>query len=179
LQLAAGYKIPVSEQLRVYPGLAAHSLSALLASTEAGELQEGHWMNSGAVKDSSDPYSSYVDALVASRHGRLPRALALFRTMKEVRDPFVLWYRGSISLRGRQFAHATADFDKLLDGAKPTVPLYPWAAFAHIGLARCLSEAGKEPEARAEYEKAFAVWKDADSDIPLLQQARAEYVKVH
>jgi eukaryotic-like serine/threonine-protein kinase len=52
------------------------------------------------------------------------------------------------------------------------------AAFAHFGLARCLSKEGKASEARAEYEKAFEVWKDADPDTPLLQEARAEYAKL-
>jgi len=179
LQFAAGYKIPVSEQLRAYPGLAARSLPALLASAEAGEPQAGGRMKSEALEDSNDPFGPYVDALLAFRRGQLPRALALFRNTKELRDPFVFWYRGSISLSAHQYAQATADFDKLLEGAKPTAPLYPWAAFAHIGLARCLAEARKGTEARAEYEKAFALWKDADSDIPLLQQARAEYAKVH
>lgn len=116
---------------------------------------------------------------MAFRHGQLPRALALFRNTNELRDPFVFWYRGSTSLRGHQHAQATADFDKLLEGAQPVASLSPWASFAHIGLARCLAEARKGPEARAEYEKAFDLWKDADSDIPLLQQARAEYAKVH
>ena len=179
VQLAAGYKIPVSEQLRAYPGLAAHFLPALLASAEAGEPQAGGRIKSEALKDSNDPFGRYVDALLAFQRGQLPRALALFRSTRELRDPFVFWYRGSIYLRASQSAQATADFNKLLDGAKPTAPLYPWAAFAHIGLARCLAQAGRRPETRAEYEKAFALWKDADSDIPLLQQARAEYAKVH
>jgi eukaryotic-like serine/threonine-protein kinase len=179
LQLAAGYTIPVSDQLRAYPGLAARSLPALLASAEAGEPQAAGRMKSEVLKDSNDAFGRYVDALLAFRRGQLPRALALFRSTKELRDPFVFWYRGSISLRAGQSAQATADFDKLLEGAKPSAPFYPWAAFAHIGLARCLAEARKGPEARAEYEKAFALWKDADPDIPLLQQARAEYAKLH
>ncbi len=177
LQLAAGYKVPVSEQLRAYPGLAARSLPALLASAEAGEPQATAQMMS--LRDSKDPFGSYVNALLAFRRGQLPRAQALFGNTKGLRDPFVLWYRGSISLRGRQSDQATADFAKLLDGAKPTAPLYPWAAFAHIGLARCLAEERRGLEARTEYEKAFAVWKDADPDIPLLQQAKAEYARLH
>jgi eukaryotic-like serine/threonine-protein kinase len=179
LQLAAGYKIRVSEQLRAYPGLAARSLAALLASAEAGEPQAAGRMKSEALENSNDPFGPYADALMAFRRGQLPRALALFRNTNELRDPFVFWYRGSTSLRGHQFAQATADFDKLLEGAKPIASLSPWASFAHIGLARCLAEERKGPEARAEYEKAFDLWKDADSDIPLLQQARAEYAKVH
>ena len=179
LQLAAGYKIPVSQQLRAYPGLVERYLPALLASAEAGELQPGERMRSAALSGSSDPFGLYVDALLAFRRGELSRALVLFPSTKDLRDPFVFWYRGSILLRAGQIEQATADFDKLLGGAKPAAPLYPWAAFAHVGLARCLAQAGRGLEARAEYEKAFTLWKDADSDIPLLQQAKAEHAQVH
>jgi tetratricopeptide (TPR) repeat protein/predicted Ser/Thr protein kinase len=179
LQVAAGYKVDVSEQLRANPGLAARSLPALLASAEAGKPEVTARTISEALKNGKDAYASYVNALVAFRRGQLPRAQALLSNTKDLRDPFVLWYRGSIFLRSHQITQATVDFEKLLGGAKPSAPLYPWAAFAHIGLARCLAEEGKKPEARTEYEKAFAVWKDADPDIPLLQEARAEYAKLH
>jgi serine/threonine protein kinase/tetratricopeptide (TPR) repeat protein len=179
VQLAAGYKVDISEQLRANPGLAARSLPALLASAEAGKPDITSRTISMAFKNSTDAYASYVNALVAFRRGQLPRAQALLSKTKDLRDPFVLWYRGSILLRSHQITQATADFEKLLDGAKPSAPLYPWAAFGHIGLARCLAEEGKTSEARAEYEKAFAVWKDADPDIPLLQEAQAEYAKLH
>jgi len=178
LQMAAGYKIPVSDQLRPYRAMAARFLPALLASAEAGELQPGVRMKSAALKGSSDPFGLYVDALLAFRRGELSRALALFPSTKDLRDPFVFWYRGSILLRAGRIEQATADFDKLLDGAKPAAPLYPWAVFAHVGLARCLAQAGKGVEARAEYEKAFTLWKDADSDIPILLQAKVEYAKL-
>jgi len=177
-QLAAGYKVDVSQQLRAYPGPAAHSLDALLASAEAGKPEVTAQMISETLKDTKDPYASYVNALVAYRRGQLPRAQTLLSHTQDLQDPFVLWHRGSIFLRSDQITQATADFKKLLDGAKSTAPLYPWAVLAHIGLARCLAKEGKASEARAEYEKAFALWKDADPGTPLLQEARLEYAKL-
>ena len=177
LLLAAGYKVNVAEQLRANPGLAARSLPALLASAEAGKPDVTGNTTSQAYKN-KDAYASYVNALMAFRRGQQSQARALLSNTKDLRDPFIWWYRGSIFLRSHQIAAASADFQKLLEEARPNAPLYPWTAFAHIGLARCLAEEGKKAEARAEYKKAFQVWKDADPDIPLLQEARAEYARL-
>jgi hypothetical protein len=38
--------------------------------------------------------------------------------------------------------------------------------------------AGDTAGARTAYQDFFALWKDADSDIPILQQAKAEYAKL-
>src|ERR1035438_6518077 len=95
-QLAAGYKVDVSEELRAYSGLAAHSLDALLASAEAGKPEVTPQIISETLKDTKDPYASYVNALVAFRRGQLPRAKTLLSHTKDLHDPFVLWYRGAI-----------------------------------------------------------------------------------
>lgn len=52
------------------------------------------------------------------------------------------------------------------------------APFAYAMLARVQTQLGQQAEARKTYEKLFAVWKDADPDLPLLVQARAEYAKL-
>jgi eukaryotic-like serine/threonine-protein kinase len=179
LQLAAGYKITVSDQLQAYPGLAAHSVPALLASAEAGEQQAAERLKSKVVKDNNDPSGKYVDALFAYRRGQLNRAVALLHGADQMEDPFIRWYKGSLYLRAGQRTLASANFQALLEDAKPTSPLYPWLAFAHIGLGRCYTQEGDVSKAHAEYEKAFAIWKGADLDIPLLQQAKAEYAKIH
>jgi eukaryotic-like serine/threonine-protein kinase len=48
---------------------------------------------------------------------------------------------------------------------------------AHLQLGRAYAMAGDESKARAAYQDFFALWKDADSDIPILKQAKAEYAK--
>jgi predicted Zn-dependent protease len=42
-------------------------------------------------------------------------------------------------------------------------------------LARSYAAAGRTAEARKAYEEAFNIWKDAESDLPLLMEARKEY----
>ncbi len=54
----------------------------------------------------------------------------------------------------------------------------PTAALAHLGLARARARAGDAAGSRAAYQDFFALWKDADPDIPILQQAKAEYAKL-
>ena len=49
---------------------------------------------------------------------------------------------------------------------------------AHLGLARAHAMAGDTAKARAAYQEFLALWKDADPDIPILKQARAEYAKL-
>jgi eukaryotic-like serine/threonine-protein kinase len=51
----------------------------------------------------------------------------------------------------------------------------PVRAVAMLQVGRALASAGEKTKARAAYEKFLAVWKDADTDIPLLKSARAEY----
>jgi hypothetical protein len=49
---------------------------------------------------------------------------------------------------------------------------------AHLGLARANIFAGDKEKARAEYQHFLTLWKDADPNIPVLKQAKAEYAEV-
>ena len=51
-------------------------------------------------------------------------------------------------------------------------------ALAHLGLARAYALDKNTGKARAAYQEFFALWKDADPDIPILKEAKAEYAKV-
>ena len=52
------------------------------------------------------------------------------------------------------------------------------AALARLQLARALALAGDTVKARSAYNDLFTLWKSADLDIPVLKQARAEYVRI-
>jgi predicted Zn-dependent protease len=54
----------------------------------------------------------------------------------------------------------------------------PLSTLAHLGLARACALQGNIDKSRAAYQDFFTVWKDADQDIPILKQARAEYSKL-
>jgi tetratricopeptide (TPR) repeat protein len=72
---------------------------------------------------------------------------------------------------------AAAEFQKLLD--HPGVVLNSITGpLAHLQFGRAYVLAGDEAKARAAYQDFFALWKDADPDIPILKQAKGEYAKL-
>ncbi|MFN2393964.1 MAG: tol-pal system YbgF family protein, partial [Pyrinomonadaceae bacterium] len=83
-----------------------------------------------------------------------------------------------IYLNQQRGTDAAAEFQKILDhrGWQPTSPLY---SLAHLGLARAAALTGDTARARQAYQDFFALWKDADPDVPLLQEARQEYEKLN
>ena len=54
----------------------------------------------------------------------------------------------------------------------------PIGALAHLGLARAYIVQGDTAKARAAYQDFLTLWKDADTDIPVLVAAKAEYAKL-
>ena len=54
----------------------------------------------------------------------------------------------------------------------------PIGALAHLGLARAYALSGDTAKAKSAYQDFFALWKDADPDIPILKEAKAEYAKL-
>ena len=55
---------------------------------------------------------------------------------------------------------------------------FPLGALAHLGLARAYALQGDTAKARAAYQDFLTLWKDADPDIPVLKEAKAEYAKL-
>ena len=55
---------------------------------------------------------------------------------------------------------------------------FPLGALAHLGLARANSLSGDIAKSKTAYQNFFALWKDADPDIPILKEAKAEYEKL-
>jgi len=47
-----------------------------------------------------------------------------------------------------------------------------------LGLARAYALSGDTAKAKATYQDFLTIWKDADTDIPILKQAKAEYAKL-
>jgi tetratricopeptide (TPR) repeat protein len=85
--------------------------------------------------------------------------------------------RGEALVAGRQYAEATAEFQKILDH-RGIVGTDPIGALAHLQLGRTFALAGDKVKAKRAYEDFLTLWKDADSDIPILAQAKAEYARL-
>jgi len=90
---------------------------------------------------------------------------------------YAAYVRGRAHLVSRQGREAGVEFEKIVD--HPGIVLnFPTAALAHLGLARAHTLTGEIVRARTQYEEFFALWKDGDSEIPVLRQAKREYAKL-
>ena len=58
------------------------------------------------------------------------------------------------------------------------VQIEPIGPLAYLGLAHAHALAGDSTKAKAAYQNFLTLWKDADTDIPILNQAKAEYAKL-
>ena len=88
------------------------------------------------------------------------------------------YLRGLSYLRLGKGAEAAVEFQKIIDrkGQADLLvsTLYP---LAKVGLARALALSGDAARARKAYEDFFVLWRDADSDLPILIEAKNEYAK--
>jgi eukaryotic-like serine/threonine-protein kinase len=51
-------------------------------------------------------------------------------------------------------------------------------SLARLGLARAIALSGDPAKSRSAYQDFLTLWKDADPDIPILKQAKAEYARL-
>jgi serine/threonine protein kinase/tetratricopeptide (TPR) repeat protein len=90
---------------------------------------------------------------------------------------YPLEVRGQASLAAHKGTEAAAEFQRVIDH-RGIVLNEPIGALAHLGLARAYVMQGDATRARSAYQDFFTIWKDADGDIPVLKQAKAEYAKL-
>jgi serine/threonine protein kinase len=90
---------------------------------------------------------------------------------------YPVYVRGESYLAAHQGSEAATEFQKIL-GQRGVVLNEPIGALAHLGLARAYVIEGDTGKARGAYQDFFILWKDADADIPVLQLAKAEFVKL-
>ncbi len=87
------------------------------------------------------------------------------------------YLRGEAQLMAHNGAAAAAEFQKFLDHPG-IVTNFPLGALAHLGLARAYALSADTAKAKSAYQAFFTLWKEADSDIPILNQAKTEYTKL-
>jgi DNA-binding winged helix-turn-helix (wHTH) protein/tetratricopeptide (TPR) repeat protein len=87
------------------------------------------------------------------------------------------YMRGEAYLMLHDGNRAAAEFQKFIDH-RGLVGNFPWGALARLGLARAYAIQGDRAKARTAYQDFLVLWKDADPDIPILRQAKAEYARL-
>jgi tetratricopeptide (TPR) repeat protein len=119
-----------------------------------------------------DPQKA-IDQLVAAEQFELGQ-MQLSAITPGVYAPYV---RGEAYLALKQGPQAAAEFQKIID-LPGIVVNNPNGIMAYLGLARAYAVQGDDAKARVAYQNLFAKWKDADPDLPVLLQAKAEYAKL-
>jgi hypothetical protein len=110
-------------------------------------------------------HSSHMSNEPSSRRSR--RTRVPLRLLIKIQD-------AAESLTG---AAAAAELQKIVD-YRGVVGNFLLGSLAHLGLARAYALSGDTARARAKYQDFFALWKDADPDIPILKEAKADYAKL-
>jgi predicted Zn-dependent protease len=87
------------------------------------------------------------------------------------------YLRGEAYLLAKQGQEAATEFQKIINH-RGLVANYPLGALTRLGLARSYALQGESAKARTAYSDFLNLWKDADPDIPILKQAKAEYAKL-
>lgn len=150
--------------------------SMRLADDLAKSHAEDTWMQFNAVP--------CIRAAAALQRGNASKAIeALAPTVPyELGRGDLIWLypvylRGQAYLIAHQTTAAVAEFQLIL-----THPGYvlnePIGALSHLGLARAYAQAGDTAKAGTAYQDFLSLWKDADPDVPVLNEAQAEYAKL-
>jgi ATP/maltotriose-dependent transcriptional regulator MalT len=156
------------------------------AAAMAGNLEKS-FPEDTAVRFS---YLPTIRALVALKQGEPYRAIELLQAAipYELAAPpssylgifgalYPVYARGEALRAAHRGPEASQEFQKILDH-RGIVLSDPIGALAHLQLARAYALAGGKDKARTAYRGFLALWRDADSNIPVLSQAKAEYAKL-
>jgi tetratricopeptide (TPR) repeat protein len=156
-----------------------------LASIIAGKLQ-GNFPSDTIL---ANYWMPCIRAAIALSHADFPQAMTYLAVtppyeLAAVQPPFSsggslypVYLRGQAYLANRQWDLAAAEFQKILDHPG-LVWNFPLGALAHLELARSYAGSGNTAKAAESYRAFLALWRDADPDVPLLIEAKAEYGKI-
>jgi len=133
----------------------------------------GGWLEPGVVA---------TEAMLQIQRGQPSSAVATLQRMLPVdlgryaifRPPYV---RGLAYLALKDGRAAVTEFQKILNhrGVATVSLLYP---LAYLKQGRAWALVGDIPKARAAYESFLTLWKDADPDVPILEEAKREYARL-
>jgi len=120
-----------------------------------------------------------VGAMAEIMRGNSSKAVELLQVTRqyefgEFTSHWTAYIRGMAYLRAGAGPQASAEFQRILDhrGVDMTSVLYP---LSQLGLARAAALTGDTARSRKGYLEFFALWKDADLDVPVLLEAKREY----
>jgi len=95
----------------------------------------------------------------------------------QLSSAYPAFLRGQAYLAAGNPAQAIPQFQKIVDNPGAVVN-FVTLPLSQLGLARAYAASGDPTKARTAYGTVFTLWKDADPNLPPLQQAKAEYAKL-
>jgi predicted Zn-dependent protease len=124
-------------------------------------------------------YLPTLHAQLALHRKDAPKAIEALQSSAtyELCCMYPVYVRGLAYLASHRGNEAAAEFQKILDH-RGIVLNEPIGALAHLQLGRAYAMQGDTAKAEATYQDFLTLWKDADPDIPILKQAKAEYAKL-
>jgi serine/threonine protein kinase/tetratricopeptide (TPR) repeat protein len=151
---------------------------AAKAETIALELGKNYPLNT-LVQKLAIPQ---IRARVELQRGNSTKAIEQLRPTEAYQFGYVaagisVYLRGLAYLQAKRGPQAVAEFQKVIDH-KSAFGASPYVSLARLGLARGFALSGDPAKARTAYQDFFTKWKDADPDLPILKQAKAEYEKL-
>ena len=175
----------VGAAMKLAPNLEVQEIAAV-ALARAGDTASAEKL--ADELDKSYPLSTIVQrywlpvirASVAIQRKDPSRAIELLQVVGDLELTNSLlpaYLRGEAYLMLRDGTRAAAEFQKFVDH-RGLVRNKPWGQLARLGLARAYTIQGDTTKARAAYQDFLTIWKDADLDLPILIQAKAEYAKL-
>ena len=90
---------------------------------------------------------------------------------------YPVYLRGESYLAAKDGSAAITEFQKILDHSG-VIGNEPIGALAHLGLGRACALSGDSAKAKTAYQDFFALWKNADPDVPIVKEAKAEYANL-
>jgi predicted Zn-dependent protease len=123
-----------------------------------------------------------IRAAIELNRGDTGRALQLLEATSDYElSPdtylFSIYLRGEVFLKTGRGKDAATEFQKILNNPG-IMDNFVLGALAHLGLARAYALSDDTVKAKSAYQDFLGLWKDADPDLPILKEAKAEYVKL-
>ena len=169
---------------------------AALALAMSGDASQAQSLTNDLERDFPEDtsvrfnYLPAVRATLALDHGDSSKAIELLQVAVpyELSSPrsatfayfgalYPVYVRGQAYLAARRGAEAAREFQKIVNH-RGIVIGDAFGVLAHLGMARAYAMQGDTAKARKKYEDFLTVWKDADSEIPILKKAKVEYAKL-
>jgi serine/threonine protein kinase/tetratricopeptide (TPR) repeat protein len=189
---ASAARQAVERALALAPGRDVKVLSAL-ALARAGESSQAKTIIAGLKK--SEPSNTFLKvywfpvieaSMEIAQHAPDHAVIALEPALPyELGNPppesagtqHPAYLRGLAYLDEKNGTAAALEFQKLLDHPG-IVQNFLLGSLAHLQMGRAYAISGDQTKAKIAYQDFFALWKDADPDIPILKEAKAEYTKL-